>query len=513
MADFHPYIITDNGRALIARVGANEGEELVFTKFQVSDSEIDIENNGPTIERLPNVNQSVNVDGVIYQPPDMAKVTGLVTSLGLTQGYYVKTIALWAKSSKDTSDILFAITTQKNYNRSDWMSAEGSQNSSSILISSNIIVANAKITSVTITPDGTVSQEAFDDFKNAITAEITSHKQENAQDFEDVRTNITQASDKITEVDGKVNGLQNNIDTEKARITQEITDRTQADTNLQQQINNLSSTKQNKLTAGTNVEITEDNVINVKGDMLNSYILSPRNLKQVLEATSVKDAFAKLRAKTSVGDFSNLRLGDYIDLETFYDGEQTYAWNEEHKNLRLVIVAFNHYYKIGDTEVTQQHAVMQFLNCYRQKRMHSTDSNAGGYPGKELQLFLNGTFKTGIVNAIGIEPLTIRRLLDNKSNWSWTAEQCFLPTEVEVWGHQAWSNNEGYSTGTSIQYPYYSIAPQNRIKLYNGNRQWWWVASPVSSNTAGFANVNLDGGDLYGVASSTTGGVAPAFCI
>ena len=222
MADFHPYIITDNGRALIARVSANQGEELVFTKFEVSNSEIDIENNGQTIERLPNVNQSVNVDGVIYQPPDMAKVTGLVTSVGLTQGYYVKTIALWAKSSKDTSDILFAITTQKNYNRSDWMSAEGSQNSSSILISSNIIVANAKITSVTMTPDGTVSQEAFDNFRNTITAEITSHKQENVQDFEDVRNNITQASGKITEVDGKVGGLDTRVTVLEGKIADGI---------------------------------------------------------------------------------------------------------------------------------------------------------------------------------------------------------------------------------------------------------------------------------------------------
>lgn len=215
MADFHPYIITDNGRALIARVSANEGEELVFTKFEVSNSEIDIENNGQTIERLPNVNQSVNVDGVIYQPPDMAKVTGLVTSVGLTQGYYVKTIALWAKSSKDTSDILFAITTQKNYNRSDWMSAEGSQNSSSILISSNIIVANAKITSVTMTPDGTVSQEAFDDFKNTITAEIEAHKESNVTDFEAVRTNIT-------EVDGKLGGIDTRVTTLEEKIAEGI---------------------------------------------------------------------------------------------------------------------------------------------------------------------------------------------------------------------------------------------------------------------------------------------------
>ena len=77
--------------------------------------------------------------------------------------------------------------------------------------------------------------------------------------------------------------------------------------------------------------------------------------------------------------------------------------------------------------------------------MHSSDSNAGGYVNKELFNYLNGNFKNGLINAIGITPLSIRRLLDTYGGWAWASEIIFLPTEAEVWGHQAWSQttNQG----------------------------------------------------------------------
>ena len=88
---------------------------------------------------------------------------------------------------------------------------------------------------------------------------------------------------------------------------------------------------------------------------------------------------------------------------------------------------------------------------------------------------MNGSFKNGLINAIGITPLSIRRLLDTYGNWAWASEIIFLPTEVEVWGHQAWSQTTnqgivGCPTGTSIQYPIFSMCPQSRIKFFNGNK-------------------------------------------
>ncbi len=286
--------------------------------------------------------------------------------------------------------------------------------------------------------------------------------------------------------------------------------------NVQNAIDKLSllkDEKQDKLTAVKNITII-DNAISSK----NPHILNGRNLMEVLKATSVKNAFIKLREKSSKGDFDDLMLGDYIDLDSLTDGEGNYLWNEEYQNLRCQIAAFDHYYRVGDTDNTNHHVVMQFKNCFRQKRMHSTDSNAGGYVNKELFNYLNGSFKNGLINAIGITPLSIRRLLDTYGGWAWASEIIFLPTEVEVWGHQAWSQTTnqgivGCPTGTSIQYPIFSMCPQSRIKFFNGNRHWWWVGSPGYNANSVFAFVYYGGNaNSYG-ASVVGGGVAPAFCI
>ena len=286
--------------------------------------------------------------------------------------------------------------------------------------------------------------------------------------------------------------------------------------NVQNAIDKLSllkDEKQDKLTAVKNITII-DNAISSK----NPHILNGRNLMEVLKAASVKNAFIKLREKSSKGDFDDLMLGDYIDLDSLTDGEGNYLWNEEYQNLRCQIAAFDHYYRVGDTDNTNHHVVMQFKNCFRQKRMHSTDSNAGGYVNKELFNYLNGSFKNGLINAIGITPLSIRRLLDTYGNWAWASEIIFLPTEVEVWGHQAWSQTTnqgivGCPTGTSIQYPIFSMCPQSRIKFFNGNRQWWWVGSPGYNANSVFADVSGDGNAGNIIASVVGGGVAPAFCI
>ena len=223
--------------------------------------------------------------------------------------------------------------------------------------------------------------------------------------------------------------------------------------NVQNAIDKLSllkDEKQDKLTAVKNITII-DNAISSK----NPHILNGRNLMEVLKATSVKNAFIKLREKSSKGDFDDLMLGDYIDLDSLTDGEGNYLWNEEYQNLRCQIVAFDHYYRVGDTDNTNHHVVMQFKNCFRQKRMHSTDSNAGGYVNKELFNYLNGNFKNGLINAIGITPLSIRRLLDTYGNWAWASEIIFLPTEAEVWGASSLvSNNKSRHCRLSYRHKY-----------------------------------------------------------
>lgn len=229
-----------------------------------------------------------------------------------------------------------------------------------------------------------------------------------------------------------------------------------------------------------------------------------RNLVTVLGAANAAAAFAALRTRADAGNFNGLRLGDYIDVPSMtIDGS---AISNSNQRLRFIIAGFDTYLNVGDTAVSSHHIVMIAKNCVLQKAMNSTATNAGGYAASELKAYLNDQVKTGLVNAIGITPKTVRRLLDNKTDWAWLAETVFLPTEVEVFGHQAWSNNKGYSTGSSVQWPLFSEFPQMRIANWNGSRWWWWEASPRTDDSASFCDCFGSGSaNCYSAVNSDTG--------
>ena len=209
-----------------------------------------------------------------------------------------------------------------------------------------------------------------------------------------------------------------------------------------------------------------------------------RDLVAVLGVANAAAAFAALRTRADAGNFNGLRLGDYIDVPSMtIDGS---AISNSNQRLRFIIAGFDTYLNVGDTPTSSHHIVMIAKNCVLQKAMNSTATNAGGYAASELCAYLNNQVKTGLVNAIGITPKTVRRLLDTKGDWAWTAETVFIPTEVEVFGYQAWSNNKGYSSGTSVQWPLFSEFPQMRIANWNGSRWWWWEVSPRTDDSASF---------------------------
>ena len=236
-----------------------------------------------------------------------------------------------------------------------------------------------------------------------------------------------------------------------------------------------------------------------------------RDLVTVLGAANFAAAFAALRTRADAGNFNGLRLGDYIDVSSMtIDGS---AISNSNQRLRFEIAGFDTYLNVGYTPTSSHHILMISKNCVLQKAMNSTATSAGGYAASELCAYLNNQVKTGLVNAIGITPKTVNRLLDNKTEWGWFAETVFIPTEVEVFGHQAWSNNKGYSTGSSVQWPLFAAHPQMRIANWNGSRCWWWEASPRTDDTANFCNCSLYGYAGYASAGYSGGGVRFAFLV
>lgn len=249
------------------------------------------------------------------------------------------------------------------------------------------------------------------------------------------------------------------------------------------------------------------------GQNFTNGILTERNLVNVLGATSAKDAFAKLQAKTSVGDFTNLGLGDYIDIPSITFDGQTLTHNPSYENLRAQIIAFdffkNHYN-------TTHHVVMQFKHCPFKKEINSASSNVGGYPAMPIADYLSTTFGAGLEAAMGINCLSIVQFFQtDATSWSnSTGYKVFLPTENQLIGHKGSStvatDTISYELG---QFPYYAINPKGLIKNFNGVIHYYWTASPVFPNLNSFAFMRPDGSVDYIGASDDIFGVAPVFCI
>lgn len=251
----------------------------------------------------------------------------------------------------------------------------------------------------------------------------------------------------------------------------------------------------------------------VLGENFTNGILTERNLVDVLGATSAADAFSKLQAKSSVGDFTNLGLGDYIDIPSITFDSQTLTHNASYENLRVQIIAFDYFKNYYNTT---HHVVMQFKHCPFKKEINSANSNVGGYPAMPIATYLSTTFGAGLEAAMGISCLSIKQWFQTAATtWSdSTRYKVFLPTENQSIGHKGSStvatNTVSYELG---QFPYYAINPKGLMKNFNGVLHYYWTASPLFAVSSYFAYVSR-GGDVDDCnAGSVIIGVAPVFCI
>ena len=105
MAVFSKLITTENGRTLIARM-LSGGEKVVFTKVCSSDREYELEELG-NLEELAEIRQTSSVSKVSRNNDISVKVEAVFTNTELTEGYYMKTIALYARGGEG-EEVLYA---------------------------------------------------------------------------------------------------------------------------------------------------------------------------------------------------------------------------------------------------------------------------------------------------------------------------------------------------------------------------------------------------------------------
>ena len=241
---------------------------------------------------------------------------------------------------------------------------------------------------------------------------------------------------------------------------------------------------------------------------------------EVFDVQTIAEAMEEIRRRcnndgeidnTKFPDFNGIMIGDYLDLPSLNDGTTNYVWNDDYKNLRILVSGFNIYKGAGSTENTKNHILFSFRNCPMTRRMNETNTNVGGYAATEMKTYLDGDFATGLKAALGGEYLySVYRLLSTAdTTWSWNLNTVFLPTEYEVWGAPVWSHIP-YGGGFQCQWPiFYETVYKG--KRYNGSRKWWWEASQQAASASNFCHVSGNINAHYG--ASSAGGVAPAFCV
>ena len=254
----------------------------------------------------------------------------------------------------------------------------------------------------------------------------------------------------------------------------------------------------------------------------NSALEQGRNLLEVFKVETNAEVMAEIRRRcnnngeidnTGIPDFRGIMIGDYLDLQSLNDGTTDFVWNEDYKNLRILVSGFNIYKGAADNENTQNHILFTFRHCVTTRQMNATDTNTGGYVASAMKAYLDGAFADGLKQALGGEFLySVSRLLSiSDSDWAWNVNTVFLPTEYEVWGAPVWSH-VGYGGGFQCQWPIYRETVY-KVKRFNGSRQWYWVASQRSGSSANFCHVGVSLTAHYIIGASAAGGVAPAFCV
>lgn len=115
MAEFSRLITTTSGLELIAKIMAGESEEDVqFTKVCAS-SAVYTEGQLQELDSLPDIQQTSLVSRVIRINKTAVQVETAFTNAGLTAGYYMKALGLYAKDP-DIGEILYAVAVETSGN-------------------------------------------------------------------------------------------------------------------------------------------------------------------------------------------------------------------------------------------------------------------------------------------------------------------------------------------------------------------------------------------------------------
>lgn len=160
--------------------------------------------------------------------------------------------------------------------------------------------------------------------------------------------------------------------------------------------------------------------------------------------------------------------------------------------------------------------------------MNSSRTNSGGWASSQMRTNICGTSLSSYSGTIiAVIPAALRAVLkpvtkytDNTANGGGstasyvtaTTDYFFLLSEFEVFGSISYGNTN--EKNKQAQYAYYS-AGNSKIKYKHDGTStaaYWWLRSPLASNSSDFVIVYTDG-TVAGYYARYSLGFAPGFCV
>lgn len=149
--------LTKTGKQLMSKL--LEGETTAsFSKVATSSdtySEQDIEN----IENLDNIKQEVLISNVERKDAETIELTARVTNTELKEGYYINTIAIYARSNE--KEFIYAVAVDNE--TPDYLEAFNNANIEAIAYTINVKTGDTANVTLTIEPEAFVTKKQLED--------------------------------------------------------------------------------------------------------------------------------------------------------------------------------------------------------------------------------------------------------------------------------------------------------------------------------------------------------------
>ena len=269
-------------------------------------------------------------------------------------------------------------------------------------------------------------------------------------------------------------------------------------------------------------------------------------VKFAAEITQYSDPWAWIKARISAGNWSGLRIGDYIPFTTTASSPKTYQaqiaginiykdygdtkvrnhidficrelWATRHP---MNPVNYNNGTKFGDAAATEYPWLASdlylYLNSLSGKVPNATTAGGGtgtdvDYTSGGVYYYLPAALKAVIVEKRAYLPKRYNAssvLTEDNAGGLTNIGKLWLPSEFEVYGAPVWGGKGGYTTmGDCVQYPIFAHN-MNRVKNRSGSRDSWWVLSVYSGSTTAWCAVYVYGHAATNYAASNTYVAAP----